>query len=240
MKKSSAPTSRPGLRFSSQPKRLELAPKEFAAFDYTEAALLLFAVNSSFARSKFSLGAAGAEALAAQNGPSARGLEGHGVRFAALVAGDLEALALAATPGPAPRPAETGAARVAARFAALRLAQVSLAIILLLSFGEGEGRTAFGTGNLDIWHRCFLPRRARLPFWSSALRFSLGAPGAPDFNGCATPDAAIKKRGAQKRQPVITPLSLFAQKASHRDASGVTETFERQRVYRTRGAAVQK
>jgi hypothetical protein len=136
----------------------------------------LYGSCGAFVRSKLLLGAAGAEALAAQNGPSARGLEGHGIRFAALVAGNLEALTLAATARPAPRPAETGAARVATRFASFRLAQVALVVILLLSFGERESRTAFSARNLNVWHRYFLLRyRARL-FGSFALRFSSERP----------------------------------------------------------------
>ncbi len=136
---------------------------------YTEAAASLFAV-------KFLLSAAGAKTFATQNGSSAGGFKGHGIRFTALIAGDLKALALAASSTAATRAAKVCAARITARFAALWLAQVALVIILLLAFGERKGRVAFGTGNLNVWHRYFLPQPQQYPRSIAAAAFPLERP----------------------------------------------------------------
>src|SRR5215211_3581950 len=96
---------------------------------------LLYGGNAGFVRPKSALlllRAAGREALAAEHRPPRRGLEGDRVGLAALVTGDLKALAVAAGPAPATAPAEIGPARVAARLAALRLAQISFRVIFLL------------------------------------------------------------------------------------------------------------
>jgi hypothetical protein len=143
-------------------------------------------------------------------------------------------LALTAAASPACGSAKVGAARIATRFASFRLAQIALGIILLLSFGERKGCPAFSTSYLDIWHRYFLLRGARL-MGGLALRFSDGAPGAPVFNGQAP---AAHFTGAPKREAQALPLSLL-KRASRTNGSRALETFERQRVYRTRGVAVQ-
>jgi hypothetical protein len=116
------------------------------------------------------LGAAGREALSAQHGSPGRRLEGHRVGFAALVAGDLEPLALAARAA-SPAPAKVGATRVAASLATLRLAEVPLRVILLLTFCEWECRAALGTSDLYVWH-LFLPaeNRARVGGFPLSLK----------------------------------------------------------------------
>ena len=97
--------------------------------------------------------ATGGKAFAAQYWSSARGLEGHAVSLAALVAGDLEALALAA---PAPSAStKVGAAAVAASLATLRLTQISFRVVFLFAFGEWKRRAALGAGDFYVWHFSF-------------------------------------------------------------------------------------
>jgi hypothetical protein len=100
------------------------------------------------------LRAAGGKAFAAQHGSSARRLKGHVVGFAALVAGDFKALALAAACAPSAA-TEIGPAAITASLTTLWLAQVSLRVILLLTFGEWELCAALGASNLYVWHVCF-------------------------------------------------------------------------------------
>jgi hypothetical protein len=97
------------------------------------------------------LRAAGGKAFAAQHGSSARRLEGHVVGFATLVAGDFKALAFA-TPCASSAAAEIGTAAITASLTTLRLAQVSLRVILLLTFGEWELCAALGASDLYVWH----------------------------------------------------------------------------------------
>jgi hypothetical protein len=90
----------------------------------------------------------------AQNGPSGLGLEGHAVGLAALIANNFEALAFAAAARTTalPLPAKVGAPRIAAGLAALGMGQSAFAIIILLSFCKGEGRSALGASDFEIWH----------------------------------------------------------------------------------------
>ena len=110
------------------------------------------------------------KALAAQDRPTARRLERHRIGLPTLVAGDLETLAFAAR-APAAS-AKVCAAGVAASFATLRLAQVSLCIVFLLALCERERRTALCTGNLYVWHFCFSLRKA-----ARGMRLSLLSKG---------------------------------------------------------------
>jgi hypothetical protein len=99
------------------------------------------------------LRAAGGEAFAAQDRPSARRLEGHAVGFAALVAGNFKPLAVAAAPTrSSSASAEIGSAAITASLATLRLAQVSFRVIFLFAFGEWELRAALGASDLYVWH----------------------------------------------------------------------------------------
>src|ERR1044071_1222407 len=112
-----------------------------------------------FALSLFLLRAAGGKAFAAQHGSSARRLEGYVVGFAALVAGDFKALAFAA-PCASSAAAEIGTTTITASLTTLRLAQVSLRVILLLTFGEWELCAALGASDLYVWHVSFSLRKA--------------------------------------------------------------------------------
>jgi hypothetical protein len=140
----------------------------------------LYGRNATFVRALSSLlRAAGGKAFAAQHRSSARRLEGHVVGFATLVAGDFKALAFAAASCAPSAPAEIGATAIAASLATLRLAQVSLRVILLLAFGEWKRRAALGASDLYVWHVSFSLRKAvcevlRLPFCLRAWRSSVG------------------------------------------------------------------
>jgi len=107
------------------------------------------------------LRAAGAKTFTAKDRPSGRRFEGHGVRFAALIADDIEALPLAASSAAAP----TSAAKVCAPcvttgFAAFGLAQVPFLVVLLFAFCEREGLAAFGTSDVNVRHDWFSPVKA--------------------------------------------------------------------------------
>jgi hypothetical protein len=105
-------------------------------------------------------GAAGAETLATEHGPSARRLEWHAVAFAALIASDFVTLAVTTTASAARAGTEVCAARIAARLAAFRLAQVAFVVILLFPLCKRERLTTFGTGDLKVWHE-FFSRKAK-------------------------------------------------------------------------------
>src|SRR5262245_52227619 len=81
---------------------------------------------------------AGAEAITTQDRPAWLGFEGHRVWLSALIANNIEAFPLctAAAAAALARPAKVGTARIATGFAALGVAQTSLAIIILLSFSK--------------------------------------------------------------------------------------------------------
>jgi len=104
--------------------------------------------------------AAGGKALAAQHWPARLGFEGDAVALAALIANNLEPFAFRS---PLARPAKVLAPRVAAGFAALGMAETTLAIVVLFSFSKGESRSAFGASDFKVWH-LYLPRKKdRLP-----------------------------------------------------------------------------
>ena len=97
--------------------------------------------------------AAGAEAIAAQNRPSGLGFEWDAVRLTALIANDLESFTFVAAAATALLGSAKGrTARIAARFASLRVAQPALAIIVLLSFGKWEGSATLGASDVQIRH----------------------------------------------------------------------------------------
>jgi hypothetical protein len=98
--------------------------------------------------------------LAAQNRTTRLRLERHAVGLAALIADYFEPLAFRSATSLL-RAAKICAARVTARFAALRMTQSALAIIILLSFSKWEGVSALGAIDFQVWHDC-LPRKAIL------------------------------------------------------------------------------
>jgi hypothetical protein len=107
------------------------------------------------------LGAARAEAIATEDGPAARRLEGHGITLTALVAGDFKTLTLAATAAAPGTSAKLGAARISTIFASLRLAQVAFVVILLFALREGEGVPAISACNVNVWHGLLSPLKAK-------------------------------------------------------------------------------
>jgi hypothetical protein len=121
---------------------------------------------------KLLMRAAGAETFAAQHGPTARRFEGNGIRLAALIADNLKTLAFAATAATRTA-AEISAARVSASLATLRLAQIALGIILLFSLCERKLLSAFGAGNLNVWHGSFFLLEKARPVRALLSSFAL-------------------------------------------------------------------
>ena len=97
------------------------------------------------------LGAAGAEAVTAQDRTPFLWFEWDCIRLAALVANNLKAFAIAAA-ACLFRSAKVGPARVAARFASLRVTQAPFAIIVLFSFSKWEGLPTLGASDVQIRH----------------------------------------------------------------------------------------
>jgi len=81
--------------------------------------------------------AAGGKALAAQHWPARLGFERDAVALATLIANNLKPFAFRS---PLVRSAKVLTPRVAAGFAALGMAEATLAIVVLFSFSKGEGR----------------------------------------------------------------------------------------------------
>jgi hypothetical protein len=120
-------------------------------------------VSSRYSRPAI-LCAAGAEAVAAEHWPARLWFERHAVRFAALVANNLEFFAFgSAAAGALTRTAKVLAPGIAARLATLGMAQAALAIVILFSFAKGKSSSAFGTRYFKVWHR-YLPRKVFLRF----------------------------------------------------------------------------
>jgi hypothetical protein len=92
------------------------------------------------------LRAAGGKAFAAQHRPARLRFEGYAVRLTALIANNLEPFAFG-SPATFSRTTKISTARIAARLAALGMAQATLAVIFLFSFGKWERTSAFGAGN---------------------------------------------------------------------------------------------
>jgi len=84
-----------------------------------------------------------------QHRPPRLWLERYAVSLSTLITNDFKSLSFAAA---APGIAKVGTASVTTGFAALRTAQSALAIILLFTLGKRKGRSAFGTGDLLVWH----------------------------------------------------------------------------------------
>src|SRR3989442_505754 len=82
--------------------------------------------------------AAGGKEFAAKHGPARLWFERHAVSLAALIANYLEPLAFRSSSSTLARAAKVLAARVAARFATLGMAQATLPIIVLFSFSKRE------------------------------------------------------------------------------------------------------
>lgn len=99
------------------------------------------------------LGAAGAEAVTAQDRTPVLWFEWDAVRLAALVANDFEAFAIvAAATAWLFRTAKVSPARVATRFTPLWVAQAPFAIIILFSFCKWEGLPTLGAIDVQIRH----------------------------------------------------------------------------------------
>src|SRR5215813_2366553 len=103
------------------------------------------------------LGAAGAETITTENRAAGLRFEGHGVGLAALIADYLKSFAFRSTASLL-RSAKVGPARVAARLAAFRMTQSTFAIVILFSFGKGEGASTLGASDFNVWH-IYLPRK---------------------------------------------------------------------------------
>jgi len=104
--------------------------------------------------------AARAKAIATQDWPALLRFEWNRVRLAALIANDLEPLALATSAATRlSRAAKIRATRIATRLAAFRMTQSPLAIVVLFSFGEWESGSALGASDFQIRHRC-LPEKS--------------------------------------------------------------------------------
>ena len=84
------------------------------------------------------LGPAGAETIAAQDGPARLRFEGDRIGLAALIANDFKSLPLCSAAASLSATSKACAARVAAGFASLGMAQPPLAIIILFSFSKWE------------------------------------------------------------------------------------------------------
>jgi hypothetical protein len=97
--------------------------------------------------------AAGAEAVTAKHWPARLRFERYAVGLAALIANNLEFFAFCSSTSLA-RTAKVLAARIAARLATLRMAQATLAIIILFSLNKGKCTSAFGARYFKVWHRC--------------------------------------------------------------------------------------
>jgi hypothetical protein len=83
--------------------------------------------------------------------------ERHAISLAALIANDLETLAIASAAASLLGAAKIRPARIATRLAAFGMTQSALAIIILLSFSKWEAVAALGAINFQIWHN-YLPR----------------------------------------------------------------------------------
>jgi hypothetical protein len=103
--------------------------------------------------------------------------EGDAVALAALIANNLEPLTFSTTA--LPGSAKVLTPRVAAGFAALGMAQATLAIVVLLSFSKGKTRSAFGTSDFKVWHR-YLPRK----MVDRVFLLSLSAKSTARSRGC--------------------------------------------------------
>jgi hypothetical protein len=161
----------------------------------TAAAAILFAGRP------FLLGATGAEAFATEHGPAGRRLEGDGVGFPALVAGDLITLALTAASAAPAAAAKIGTARITTSFASFRLAQIPFLVILLLAFRKGESVSAFRAGDVNVRHDRFLHEKARRGRLRSLLPTE--APGASVFQRLAVLDnvwAQIESAAAARQR----------------------------------------
>jgi len=94
------------------------------------------------------------EAVTAQDGSARRWFERDWVRFAALVASDLESLTFSSwSPW-----AEVCAPRITTRLTTLRMSQVTFPIVFLFTFRKGKRGIAFRTRDFKVWHRGFSTR----------------------------------------------------------------------------------
>jgi hypothetical protein len=100
--------------------------------------------------------AAGAETLTTEHRPARRWFEGHTVGLAARIADNFKLFAFRSPS--LSLSTKVLAAGITAGFTTLRMAEATLAVVVLFSFGKREGISALGASNFKIWHRC-LPRK---------------------------------------------------------------------------------
>jgi hypothetical protein len=136
------------------------------------------------------LGAAGFEAVGAQDWPTGLWLERNVVRFATLIANDLEPLALGASRGPA-RVAKVGPPGIAARLATLWMAEAALAIIVLFAFRERKVFATLGAGDFKVWHSLSPGRKAGGCF---DLPFGEGKCSAAIFMSASRSPTSLQRR----------------------------------------------
>jgi hypothetical protein len=102
------------------------------------------------------LGPARAKAIAAQDRTPNLWLEWDAVRFAALIANNLESLTFVAAATTTATcllwSAKGGAARITTWFAAFRVTQAPLTIVFLFSFSKWEGSPTLGASDVQIRH----------------------------------------------------------------------------------------
>src|SRR5882762_2451299 len=99
---------------------------------------------------------AGTETITTEHRPARCWFEGHAVRLAALIAGNLKLFAFRSSSTALSRSAKIRPARIATGFAAFGMGQPTLAIVILFSLTKSEGVSTFGASNFKIWHR-YLP-----------------------------------------------------------------------------------
>jgi hypothetical protein len=93
------------------------------------------------------------KAISTENRSSGGRLEGHRVKFTALVTGYLKLLPLSAR---TPWPSKIRPAGFPARFTSLRVGQISFLVVLLLAFSEWKCISTFNASDIDVRHGSFL------------------------------------------------------------------------------------
>jgi hypothetical protein len=95
----------------------------------------------------------------AEHGSAAGWLERNRVSLAALVAGNVESLALSTW---SPRATKVSSTRISAGLAAFWVSQIAFFVILLLAFGERERVSTFCTSDFKVWHDAFFSWKDKL------------------------------------------------------------------------------
>jgi hypothetical protein len=92
------------------------------------------------------LGAAGAKAFAAEDGPPRLRFERNTVGLSTLIAGNLKSFAFAASLSRTAT--EVSASCIATGLTTFGMAETAFPIVILFAFGKWKGRSALGAGNL--------------------------------------------------------------------------------------------